>query len=68
VLRVPRHSRMAYQDSKWCNRVTEVSATMRCFLMVNGASMKMHEADPLNEVQDKVHRGNALGEATENDR
>jgi hypothetical protein len=27
-----------------------VSATMRCFLMVNGASMKMHKANPLNEV------------------
>jgi hypothetical protein len=55
---------MAYQDSKWCNRVTEVSATLRCFLMVNGASKKMHEANPLNEVRDKVQGGNALGDVT----
>jgi hypothetical protein len=48
--KVHRYSRMAYQDSKWCNRVMEVIATMRCFLMINGASMKMHEANPWNEV------------------
>jgi hypothetical protein len=64
--KVHRYSRMVYQDSKWHNRVTEVSATTRCFLMVNGASMKMHEATPLNEVRDRVKGGNDLREAIEN--
>jgi hypothetical protein len=32
--------------------------------MVNGASKKMHEANPLNEVRDKVQGGNALGDVT----
>jgi hypothetical protein len=42
--------KVAYQDSKRCNRVTEVSTTMRCFLMVDGASMKMDKANPLHNV------------------
>jgi hypothetical protein len=56
---------MVYQHSKWRNRVTEVSATTRCFLMVSGASMKMHEVNPLNEVQDKVRGDNNPEEANE---
>jgi hypothetical protein len=36
--------------------------------MVNGASMKMHEANPLNEVRDRVQGGIDLGEAIEDDR
>jgi hypothetical protein len=28
--------------------------------------MKMHEANPLNELQDRVRKGNDLGEAVEN--
>jgi hypothetical protein len=48
--KVHEHSRMVHQDSKQHNRVTEGSATTRGFLMVNGASMKMHEANPLNGV------------------
>jgi hypothetical protein len=59
---------VAYQDSKWRNRVTEGSATTRCFLMVNRASMKMHEANPLNEVRDRVEGGNDREEAIANDR
>jgi hypothetical protein len=35
--------------------------------MVNEVSMKMHEANPLNEVRDRVQGGNGLGEAIEND-
>jgi hypothetical protein len=35
--------------------------------MVNGALMKMHEANPLNEVWDRVQGGNNPGEAIEND-
>jgi hypothetical protein len=35
--------------------------------MVNGASMKMHEANPLNVVRDRVQGGNDLGEAFEDD-
>jgi hypothetical protein len=54
ILRVHEYSRMVYQDIKWCNWVTEVSTTMRWFLMVNEASMKMHEANPLIEVWDRV--------------
>jgi hypothetical protein len=65
ILRVYEYSRMVYQHSKWRNWVTEVSATTRCFLMVNGASMKMHEANPLNEVRGKVRGDNNLKEANE---
>jgi hypothetical protein len=36
--------------------------------MVNGASMKMHEANPLNESQYRVQGGINLGEAIESDR
>jgi hypothetical protein len=50
VLRVHENPRMVYQDSKRHNRVQEGSTTTRCFLMVNGASMKMREGNPLNEV------------------
>jgi hypothetical protein len=50
MLRIHEYPRMVYQDSKRRNQVMEVSTTTRCFLMVNGASMKMHEANPLNEV------------------
>jgi hypothetical protein len=59
---------VAYQDSKQCNRVTKGSTTTRCFLMVNRASMKMHEANPLNEVRDRLQGGIDLGEAIESDR
>jgi hypothetical protein len=47
---------------QWHNRAMEVSATMRCFLMVNGASMKMHEVNPLNEVRDWVQGGSPRGQ------
>jgi hypothetical protein len=60
--------KVAYQDSKRRNWVTEVSATRRCFLMVNGASMKMYEANPLNKEWDRVYGGKDLREAIESDR
>jgi hypothetical protein len=63
--KVHGYSRVAYQDSKWRNQVMEVSATMRSFLMVHGASMNMHEANPLNEVRDRVQGGIDIGEAIE---
>jgi hypothetical protein len=50
VLRILEYSRVAYQDSKQRNRVTEGSTTMRCFLIVNVASMNMYEKNPLDEV------------------
>jgi hypothetical protein len=34
--------------------------------MVNGVSMNMHEANPLNEVRDRVQGGNNPEEVNEN--
>jgi hypothetical protein len=59
---------MAYQDSKWRNWVTGISATTRSFLMFDGVSTKMHEANPLDEVRDRVQGGNDLEKAIESDR